>query len=365
MDTNKPKLLRLTNTIRHYGIPVNNMLCNYFDVTVAHYGEKISGEDILFKQIVLTPIKLGSVIYFKENIFKICENFDAVIAMGDLHVIPYITLGLFNKRKFALTYYGIGVSASYKKKIDADKRFDFIRFNLMKRADSNVFYSEYPIQKYLNAGFNKDSLFVAHNSILMTDKIKISEDKNSFLFIGTLYKEKKIYDLLNAYYNAFIKNKELNPLIIIGDGIEKSNIEKWIFDSNLTHKIFLKGAIYNSEQLKSFYSNAIACISPGQAGLSVLSCFAHGVPFISTPNAITGGELFNIKNGWNGYLYSGNILELADIIIMLNNDKGKVYELSMNAQNYYFKYRNIDIMVQGLIDSINYAIFNKIKHNNR
>ncbi|GHT33574.1 glycosyl transferase [Bacteroidia bacterium] len=342
----------------HYGIPVNNLLVQNYDLTLAHYGEKLIGDDILFKQIILTPKKIGPFIYFKENIYKLCQKFDAVIVLSDLHILPYITLGLFSKRKFALTYYGIGVSASYNKKFDIDKRSDLIRFNLMKRADSNVFYSEYPIQRYVDAGIKRDSLFVAHNTIQITDKIEISHNKESFLFVGTLYKEKKIYDLLNAYYITYKKDKNLKSLIIIGNGTEKSNIEKWISESGIAHKIFLKGAIYDSTLLKSFYSDAIACISPGQAGLSVLSCFAYGVPFITTFDAITGGELFNIKNGVNGYLYSGEVSELADILILLNNDKEKVYELSKNAQEYYFNNRTLDMMVKGLSDAVNYALFN-------
>jgi glycosyltransferase involved in cell wall biosynthesis len=344
----------------HYGIPVNNMLCNYFDVTVAHYGEKISGDDIKFEQIILSHRKIGPFIYFKENIYKLCQQYDSVISYIDLHILPYVTLGLHKQRKFALTYYGIGVSASYNKKFDEDKKFDAIQFLLRRKAESNVFYSEYPMKKYIKAGFDANSLFVAHNTLYVPDKIAIPKEKKYFLFVGTLYKAKKIYDLLDAY-EIFCKNNDglMLPLFIIGEGEERDNIENWIRQRGYQNKILLKGAIYDQEILKSYYQHAIASISPGQAGLSVLSSLAYGVPFITTKDAVTGGELFNIKNNNNGFLYSGDISELANIMSDLANNQDRIYALSKNAQHYYFENRTMEQMVNGLADAIQYALAKK------
>jgi len=357
MNEYKPKLLRLTNTIMHYSIPVNNMLCEYFDVTVAHYGKIYESKDVKFKQIILTPITKGTFTYFKENIYKLCMQYDSVIALSDLHVLPFVTLGLRKKRSFSLTFYGIGVSASYNKKFDNDKKLDKIRFWLTKKADSNVFYSKYPLQKYIKAGFDKKSLFVANNTIYISEKIDIPCKKKYFLFVGTLYKEKKIYELLEAY-EIFLEKDRMPrfPLLIIGDGEERINIENWIQKKEYQDYILLKGAIYDQIILKSYYQNAIATISPGQAGLSVLNSFAYGVPFITAKNAITGGEIFNIKDNYNGFLYSGDTTELANIMMDLANNQKKVYILSRNAQNFYFESCNINQMVAGLSNSIEYAL---------
>ena len=55
----------------------------------------------------------------------------------------------------------------------------------------------------------------------------------------------------------------------------------------------------------NFYKFAYCSISYGQAGLSVLQAFAFGVPFLTTENAISGGEKHNIENGKNGFLVKG------------------------------------------------------------
>lgn len=360
MNEIKPKLLRLTNTIMHYSIPVNNLLSNYFDVTVAHYGKKNDDSSIKFKQIILNPKKLGPFTYFKEDIYKLCQEYDAIIALADLHILPFVTLGIRKKRNFSLTFYGIGVSASYNKKLDEDRKLDNIRFWLMKKADSNVFYSDYPVKRYENAGFEKESLFVANNTVYIPEKIEIPKEKKHFLFVGTLYKAKKIYELLDAYEIFLKKNgAPAYPLLIIGDGEERENIKDWIEKNGYQNNILLKGAIYDQEILKSYYKDAIALVSPGQAGLSVLNSLAYGVPFITTRDAITGGEIFNIRNNYNGILYSGDIMELSNIITQLANDQEKVYELSQNAQEFYFKNCTMDKMIAELSNSIKYALNNR------
>jgi glycosyltransferase involved in cell wall biosynthesis len=108
--------------------------------------------------------------------------------------------------------------------------------------------------------------------------------------------------------------------------------------------------------IKKSDRKAIACISPGQAGLSVLSSMAYGVPFITQKDAITGGEIFNIKNGENGILYEGAVEQLSELLLDLSTDKEKVQKLSHNAQNYYFRHATMQIMVQGLSGSIEYAL---------
>ncbi len=351
------KLLLFTNSIPKYRLSVYNELGKLYDFTVAHYGKAIFEEETNFKQIILHPKKFGPFIFFKENIYKIAKKFNAVLAMGELGVIPYMLLGFHNNRKFSLTFWGGDVSFSYSKHYDEDRRFDRIRFYLMNRADSLAFYCSYPVNRYvIDGGIQRNKLFVAHNTVYIPDKIEIPLEKKYFIFVGTLYKAKKIYDLLNAYLNAYNKNKDLQPLVIVGDGDETRNIKNWINNQNLNNKIELKGAIYDEDVLKDLFRDAISCISPGQAGLSVLSSMAYGVPFTTSLNAITGGEIFNISNDVNGFLYDGSVAELTSIILKLSSNSFEVQRLSNNAQQYYFENATISIMVKGLTDSIEYAM---------
>lgn len=231
----------------------------------------------------------------------------------------------------------------------------------MNKADSLIFYTSYPINRYVeDGGIDRNKLFVANNTVDVTERIEIPKTKKHFLFVGTLYKAKKIFDLLDAYKIACNLNHQIDTLIIIGNGEEYDNIIQWIDNNNLQNKIKLTGAIYDQKELQKYYKDAIACISPGQAGLTVLNSMAYGVPFVTTENAITGGEIFNITNGVNGIIYKENSRDLANIIIDLSTNKDKVYELSKNAQEYYFSNGTIDVMVDGIKDAVNYALSKKI-----
>jgi glycosyltransferase involved in cell wall biosynthesis len=342
-----------------YNISNYKKLSVYYEITVAHYGREIEDEKALFDQIILTQKKIGSFTYFKENIYQLANKYDAVLALGDLHILPFILLGLRKKRKFSLTFWGIGVSASYNKKFDEDRSLDWIRFRLMDKADSLVFYSDYPVNRYLKKGVKREKLFVAHNTVDIEKQIEIPDDKKYFLFVGTLYKAKKIYDLLDAYLKAFKKNQKIYPLVIVGDGDEKQNIEKWIADNKLFNNIILKGAIFDPDLLCEIHKYAIASISPGQAGLSVLISMAYGVPFITTYDSFTGGERFNIEHGYNGLLYDGHIESLASIIENLSENTEEVQRMSQNAQNYYFNCRQHQFMISELRKSIDYALEKK------
>jgi glycosyltransferase involved in cell wall biosynthesis len=354
---NKKKLLSLTNRVLEYRIPVYNQLAEKYDITIAHHGKKVNEENLKFKQIILNPIKRGPFITFKENITELAMKYDAVIALGDLHYWSLFKLSFLKNRAFSLTFWSIGVSASYNKHFDEDRKLDYIRFRLMNKADSIVFYTSYPIKRYVQDGkINRDKLFVANNTIEVQERIDIPNTKNHFLFVGTLYKAKKIFDLLDAYYIAYKKNDSLKPLIIIGDGEEKTNAVQWVQERGITHKVSFKGAIFEQELLKQYYQYAIACISPGQAGLTVLNSLAYGVPYVTTKDAITGGEIFNINHNENGIIYKERIVRLAEIILDLSTNIEKVNSMSKNAQEFYFKNSTMPIMVKGLDDAITYAL---------
>lgn len=358
----KYRVLSLTNVILEYRIPVYNNLSDYFDVTIAHHGTPICDDIVKFHQIILTPKKIGPFTIFKENIEQLAKQYDAVVALGDLHYLSFIKLGFLINRTFSLSYWSIGVSASNKKHFDQDRKLDWIRFKLMNNADSIIFYTSYPISRYVKDGnVDENKLFVANNTVEVTERIEIPLVKNHFLFVGTLYKAKKIFDLLEAYKDAYSKNNHIKPLIIIGDGEEFKNIVDWIENNNLDSKITLTGAIFNQNELKRYYINAIACISPGQAGLTVLNSMAYGVPFITTKNAITGGEIFNITNQVNGIIYDNNSSVLTNLIIEFSSNNEKIYDLSSNAQDYYFSKRTMKIMVDGIINAINYALSKRSK----
>ena len=317
------KVLIIYNQLFHYRIPIFKILADNVDLTVAYSFGKDATESLNFKVIKLPVYQLGRFVWHKDNITKICNDYDVVIAYGDIAWLKLSTLPFRKKRSYKVIFWSPGVSASYDKKFDAVTKWDTIRDFFYKKADALVFYTDYPIKKYMNRGFIKEKLFVANNTVDVYNNISaVKEKKDSLLFIGTLYMQKGIQTLLENYQQAYLMNPEILPLNLVGGGNELENVKNWVTENKLNHKIFVLGPIFDVKKKSSYFEKAFACLSPMQAGLSVLESMGYGIPFITMHDSITGGERLNIKNGENGVLMN-DISELKNIIIdiSVNNEK--------------------------------------------
>lgn len=351
----KKRLLILYNNLFHYRIPIFKLLEEKYDLTVAYSIGPDAKESLNFGIKKIPILKYRRLVIHKYNIFRFCQDFDVVIAYGDIAWLKLSTLPFHKSRKFKILFWAIGVSASYNKGYDSVKKWDTIRDFFYKRADALIFYSDYPIQKYLFRGFCKEKLFVAPNTVEVSKLNVISTQKDSILFIGTLYMQKGILALLENYKLAFLRNQTLPILNLIGGGDEYENVQAWISSNSLSNKIILHGPVFDINEKAKFFQRSFACISPNQAGLSVLESMGYGIPFITSKNSLTGGELFNIKNGINGILFD-DINQLADIIFDISVCPQKYLQMGVNAQNYYNECRKPTDMVNGICDAINYVL---------
>lgn len=346
------KVLILYNELFHYRIPVWNILAERCDLTVAYSEGRIpEGINIDFKVLYL-PCKVlfKRIVIQKGNIRKLAKCYDVVVAYGDIAWLKYSTLPWFNNLK--VVYHTLGVSASYSKGFDEYTKWDRIRAFFYSQADALAFYTQYPIEKYAALGIAREKMFEAPNTVEVIPAE--STEKDSLLFIGTLYRQKGIQYILDIYLKlrGIVHLPMLN---IIGDGPDFSTISEWVKCNDMGDIVRLKGAIYNSKEKALFFARAIACLSPKQAGLSVLESMGHGVPFITSKNAITGGEILNIHDRIDGVLLD-DISQLEDVIKDISENSLKYIEMGRKAKDFYYSSRTIKDMANGLWEAILYAI---------
>lgn len=352
MILNQPlmKILILQNKLLHYRIPVFNLLNagTRFEVTLAHPGITAKDKGIDFQQLILQVARLGPFI-LHNNLYKLCCQYEVVIAMFDLKWLTHMKLAFKKQRPFRLIFWGIGVSTN--KGFDVGHRFDGLRFFIARRADGLLLYSEMAKRKYLQANFPENRVFVANNSVEnSTNRTSTNTARDCFIFLGSLDKRKKLEELIKAF--RIMPSIDSTSLIIVGEGAEKENIQNLIKYHHLQERVQLKGHISDVNKLETLFNKALACISPGQAGLSVLRSFSFGVPFICRSDAITGGERFNIKNDNNGYQYSGGAESLAKIMIKLVQNPNLSRELGNNAQKFFLSSRTLEHMINGFVKAI-------------
>ena len=350
----KKRVLILTNCVMSYRIPIFTLLGEIYELTVAYSHGNILSEQYNFKTIFLDAWQYKRIVIQKDSVYKLASGFDVVIYTGDIAWIKYSMLGFKKNRSFKLICWTIGVSASYSKEYDSVKRWDIVRDFFYKRSDALLFYSDYPVRKYIGRGFSSRKLFVANNTVSVVNS-NCQIEKKYILFIGTLYRAKGVLELIEAYYHAYLKCSDIPDLNIVGKGDDYTLIDEWIKTQGLSSKVHLLGAIYDENEKEKLFKSAYACISPNQAGLSVLESMAHGTPYITRKNAITGGERFNIQPFVTGLLYDDQD-ELVNILIDIKKYPQKYLDMGYAAKKYYDNSRTPELMVEAFINAIDFVL---------
>jgi glycosyltransferase involved in cell wall biosynthesis len=352
----RKKVLILYNNMFHYRVAIFKLLAEQCDLTVCYSIGPATTEPVNFRILKLPIFKYNRLVIHKDNILEMCQQYDVVIAYGDIAWIKLSTLPFRKNRRFKVIFWSIGVSASYEKKYDAVSYWNSARDFFYRRADALLFYSDYPISNYVKRGFNPEKIFVAPNTVAVyngSGDAGISKD--SLLFIGTLYMQKGILSLLENYKLALESNSNILPLNIIGGGEEFEKVNSWIVENRLSSRIFLRGPIFDPAIKAGYFKKALACISPVQAGLSVLESMGYGVPFITMHDALTGGERFNITDHENGRLMR-QLSDLQEIIVDISENRQKYVEMGKNAFNYYQQKRKPSDMANGILKAIAYVL---------
>ena len=354
------KVLLLQEEITHYREPIYSGINEKVDLTVGYLKE--SNYDCerpytthKFDRLVFGPFTVV------KGLRKYCKNFDVVVSMTDPHQLSYCGLVIFHKG-FKVVDWNIGTRASYKHRYilppPNDLYHKYARF-LNRRSNAVLFYMPQPIDYCISKKLPREKFFAAYNTVKVLDKpIDWEKERTHLLFLGTLYPQKKVDELLRAYIKA-VNSKSVNmlPILdIIGDGTERDKLQDLVKENNLEGHVFFHGAINDDNILFEYFENALLCISPDQAGLSVLKSMGYGVPYVTRRNAITGGERYNIIDKENGFFYDSEE-DLVNIIIEAINNPLKIKAIAKNAYDFYNKHATPNKMIQGFWDAIEYAYY--------
>lgn len=348
------KILIITNQIPHYRIALYEKLCDDFEVTVAHKGSVI--DNSRFKEIIYQEKGIGPFWSFKHSI--ISDDFDVVVAYLNVRLVNLYRLIFGKKKPFKIILNGIGVAASYTKKYDSGKAVAWITKQLVSRADASVFYDDYPVIKYSAMGVDPNKLFVAFNTVYVNEqylRLPDSRQRDTYLFIGSLYKEKGLKQLLEVYTEARKKRIDLPNLNIVGDGPDRSYAQYYIDKNDLQDNISILGQIEDDAQLQPIFISAICSISPGQAGLSVQKSFAFGVPFLTSRYPITGGEYTSIIENVTGFFFDGTNKDLLDKLVQIK-DRQDLDLVRENCREFYNRFRSPKVWKDGFSSAIHYAL---------
>ncbi len=358
MEGNRVKILQIGRVIAAYNGPIYSLINDQLDFTYG-YTDRCEIVTPQFKTIKLNCIRLGRFIFIKR-LHKIAKQYDAIILSTHLALINTKVL-FYIPHKYKILSWSIGVYITYNRKYDLGRKPDwkdkYTRW-FHEKSDAAIIYTKEPIEYWQkHGGITTEKWFVAHNTVMVApfDKLPDFNNRKNILFIGTLYAQKGLDELIEAYRIANERNTDLPPLIIIGKGPEERMIKALINEKGLQNLITLVGPVYDEVKLKAYFFSSLLCVSPKQAGLSVQRSLGYGTPFVTRPDAITGGERFDVIAGRTG-LYYNSTEELADIISNTKRDAKQLELMSQLSYQYYQENASPQIMVKGVVDAVKYAL---------
>tara|TARA_Y100000385_G_C13074760_1_gene630851 strand:- start:949 stop:2010 length:1062 start_codon:yes stop_codon:yes gene_type:complete len=337
------KVLFVYDNILHYRIPLFNILGEKYDFTVLHSGKKLDIENTKFNEVHISCKKIGPIFLREEAMWHLNENeYDILIFNFDLRYILELIF-LFKKiRNPKIILWGAWLTKS--------KFANFLRLFFLKRYKS-LFYCHESRMDFVNLGVKQDTTWVANNTIQVNNRTEsFKYDKDIILSSGTLNARKKNIILINAFSCILSKIDEKIKLIFIGDGVELNNLKNLTKELDITSRVVFLGKILDEKKLISYFKRAYLSVSFGQAGLSILHSYAYGVPYITSKNAISGGEISNIKNEYNGFLTDDTQKSLEDSLLKLLRNINLTKKMGVNSYKHYSEYCTMENMSQGFID---------------
>lgn len=341
----------LDHNLMHYRMPLFDFLQRRgYEILVIHSGNEIKNS--CFKQLIVKEYKFGPLFFKKLPILK---HFDVVIQMQNIRYINtwLLSFNLIKTKNLIDWTIGTSTSKGLSKKIGL---LDKCRNFLSNFSNATILYSDFARFKF--SVKNQQKIFIANNTVYNPSAENLScEDKDGFLFIGSLNRRKGIDLLLESFktYISTIKDPTIKYLYIIGKGEMLNMVREYAKLNNLEDHIIILGEVNDPIIKKAYFRKSIINISPNQAGLSVLESFSFGVPFITKENAISGGEHLNIKNGYNGFLLR-NDEDLLQMMKFTNKKIEEVKNMGHNAYEYYVKERDFKLMVNTFSQAIEFAL---------
>jgi len=340
------KLLIIYNYYHHYRNPVFESLGERFNLTVIHSDRANNYNSDKFEEKIIPVHKIGP-FYLRPDLFKISfKDYDVIIILSDLRWVSSLFLFFLKRRTSKIILWGNWFTKS--------KFANKIRVRISKWAYSNVFYDYGTQLSFIEAGVPESKCFVANNTVRVNPpNDKDINNLSSIIAVGSLQKRKRIDLLIEAFVEIIPQIRDNITLDIIGSGVEEVYLKTKA--SDFKDRIFFHGQITDTDLLRSYYNKSICHVSFAQAGLSVLQSLGNATPFITKKDSITGGERYNIVDGYNGFLIEGTKEDLKDKLNLLCNDLSLAKTMGDNALKYYNQYCSITNMVQGFVDSIEFT----------
>jgi len=222
----------------------------------------------------------------------------------------------------------VGKDASFESAIS----FVMNRSNAVTSVSESLKQDTYKYFKNVKRDIHVVPNFISPADYVFPNSLEIrkryaGDNEKILMHVSNFRKVKRVEDILLMF--DIVRKKIPARLILIGDGPERSNIEKLCRELDTCSQITSLGKV---SEPGSFLSIADLFVLPSETesfGLAALEAMAAGVPVISTN---TGGLPEINKQGYSGMLSNvGDVEDMAKNAIYILEDAERLKEFKHNA----------------------------------
>jgi len=236
---------------------------------------------------------------------------------------------------------------------------------LARSADAYVAYTQTGARELVATGVEARRVYALQNTIDMNAErelharttavgelqiratLGVEANTPVLVFIGRFLSEKRIQDLVGLARTVNAGRAVPARFVLIGDGPLRRHVEALAADAE---HVSVLGPL-DSESAACWLACATAVVVPGSVGLVVNHAFAHGVPIVTSADALHGPEIEYVQHGRNGLVVDDVAAALGELI----DSPGKREHLAAGARATATRLR-LDSMVDTFDTAVRAAL---------
>ena len=313
----------------------------------------------------------GRTLYWQRAL-KVLHGADLVIVeQASKLLINYALLALQTAGRTRLALWGHGVNL---KQEEASRLGEALKRAVSRRAAWWFAYTDATAALVRGLGYPAQRITVVQNAIdtreLTAGRERLTTTEtgreevaalrrrlglrgyNVGLFVGALYKQKRLPFLLEAC----VRIRELAPdfeMVFVGGGPDKPLVER----AAAAHPwIHAAGPVFDEARVPYFLL-ADLVLMPGLVGLGILDCFALEVPMVTTAVHYHSPEIAYLDDGVNGMMLSAacSPAQFAEAVAALLHDAERAERLRAGCRQARSRY-TVEEMVERFADGVTKAL---------